>query len=165
MITPAQYRDSIDEAVPAEDDIDPPKPDSEVPYFSDWVTQQLVGRYGAGKVFGGGLKVQTTLDPELQRRAEESITSRLPDGGPSSSLVAIENKTGAVKAMVGGQNFQKQPFNVATNGHRQPGSALKPFTLVTALERGISPDRPYSSEKKTIDIGDGQAVRGQQLQG
>jgi len=155
MITTAQYDESIDEAVPAEDDIDPPKPDSDVPYFSDWVTQQLVDRYGAGKVFGGGLRVQTTLDPELQRRAEESIATRLPDGGPSASMVVTENKTGAVKAMVGGEDFQSQPFNVATNGHRQPGSALKPFTLVTALERGISPDRTYASEKKTIDVGDG----------
>jgi penicillin-binding protein 1A len=155
MITPAQYRESIDEALPAEGDIDPPKPDSEVPYFSDWVTQQLVDRYGAAKVFGGGLKVQTTLDSELQRRAEQSIASRLPVGGPSASLVAIENKTGAVKAMVGGENFQRQPFNVATNGHRQPGSAFKPFTLVTALERGISPDRTYTSSKKVIDVGDG----------
>jgi len=44
--------------------------------------------------------------------------------------------------MVGGENFQRQPFNVATNGHRQPGSAFKPFTLVTALERGIAPTAP-----------------------
>ncbi|CAA9505471.1 MAG: Multimodular transpeptidase-transglycosylase [uncultured Solirubrobacterales bacterium] len=155
MITAAQYDESIDEAVPAEGDIDPPKPDSEVPYFSDWVTQQLVDRYGAGKVFGGGLEVQTTLDPELQRRAEEAISGRLPEQGPSSSLVAIENKTGAVKAMVGGENFQSQPFNVATNGHRQPGSALKPFTLVTALEQGVSPDRTFASQKKTLKIPDG----------
>ena len=69
--------------------------------------------------------------------------------------MAIENKTGAVKAMVGGENFQSEPFNVATNGHRQPGSALKPFTLVTALEQGISPDRTFASQKKTLDIPDG----------
>ncbi|HEV2772149.1 MAG TPA: transglycosylase domain-containing protein [Thermoleophilaceae bacterium] len=155
MITRAEYRESIDEAVPAEDDIDPPKPDSEVPYFSTWVTQQLVERYGAGKVFGGGLKVQTTIDAELQRRAQESVTSRLPDGGPTASLVAIENKTGAVKAMVGGDNFVEEPFNVATNGRRQPGSAFKPFTLVTALEQGISADRTYTSRKKFLDTGDG----------
>ena len=155
MITRAEYRESIDEAVPAEDDIDPPKPDSEVPYFSTWVTQQLVERYGAGKVFGGGLKVQTTIDAELQRRAQESVASRLPDGGPTASLVAIENKTGAVKAMVGGDNFVEEPFNVATNGRRQPGSAFKPFTLVTALEQGISPDRTYTSQKKFLDTGDG----------
>ncbi len=155
MITPFQYRESIRQAVPAEGDIEAPKPDSEVPYFSNWVTQQLVERYGAGKVFGGGLKVETTLDPELQRRAQTAIDTNLPPGGPSASLVAIDNKTGGVKAMVGGDNFTKQPFNVATNGHRQPGSALKPFTLVTALEQGISPDRTFSSRKKTLRTGDG----------
>jgi len=155
MITRAEYRESIDEAVPAEGDIDPPKPDSEVPYFSTWVTQQLIERYGAGRVFGGGLEVQTTIDAELQRRAQESVASRLPDGGPTASLVAIENKTGAVKAMVGGDNFAEEPFNVATNGQRQPGSAFKPFTLVTALEQGISPDRTYESRKKFLDTGDG----------
>jgi len=155
MITRAEYRESIDEAVPAEGDIDPPKPDSEVPYFSTWLTQQLIERYGAGKVFGGGLKIETTLDAELQRRAEESVANRMPDGGPTASLVAIENRTGAVKAMVGGQNFTEEPYNVATNGQRQPGSALKPFTLVTALEQGISPDRTYASQKKFLDTGDG----------
>ena len=155
MITRAEYRESIDEAVPAEGDIDPPKPDSEVPYFSTWVTQQLIERYGAGRVFGGGLKVETTLDADLQRRAEESVANRMPDGGPTASLVAIENRTGAVKAMVGGENFTEEPYNVATNGQRQPGSALKPFTLVTALEQGISPDRTYASQKKFLDTGDG----------
>ena len=154
MITRAEYRESIDEAVPAEGDIDPPKPDSEVPYFSTWVTQQLIERYGAGRVFGGGLKVQTTLDADLQRRAQEAVASRLP-GGPTASLVAIENKTGAVKAMVGGDDFTKEPFNLATNGRRQPGSAFKPFTLVAALEQGISADRTYASRKKFLDTGDG----------
>ncbi|MBA3420762.1 MAG: transglycosylase domain-containing protein [Thermoleophilaceae bacterium] len=155
MITRAEYRESINEAVPAEDDIAPPKPDSEVPYFSTWVSQQLIERYGAAKVFGGGLKVKTTLDADLQRRAQESITTRMPEGGPSASLVAIENKTGAVKAMVGGDNFADKPFNVATNGQRQPGSAFKPFALVTALEQGISADRTYTSRKKFLDTGDG----------
>jgi penicillin-binding protein 1A len=155
MITPFQYRESVNEALPAERDIEAPKPDSEVPYFSNWVTQQLVDRYGPGRVFGGGLKVKTTLDADLQRRAQEAIDSRLPDGAPSASLVAIDNRTGGVKAMVGGENFTKQPFNVATNGHRQPGSALKPFTLITALEQGVSPDRTFSSRKKVLRAPDG----------
>ena len=49
--------------------------------------------------------------------------------------MAIENKTGKVQAMVGGTDFQNRPFNLATNGHRQPGSAFKPFTLIEALDR------------------------------
>ncbi|HLL86827.1 MAG TPA: penicillin-binding transpeptidase domain-containing protein, partial [Thermoleophilaceae bacterium] len=91
----------------------------------------------------------------LQRRAQEAIDTNLPDGGPSASLVAIDNKTGGVKAMVGGENFTRQPFNVATNGHRQPGSAFKPFTLITALQQGVSPDRTYASRKKVLRTREG----------
>jgi penicillin-binding protein 1A len=155
MVTRAQYEEGIRQALPAERDIEAPKPDSDVPYFSNWVTQQLVDRYGAGRVFGGGLKVETTLDPDLQRRAQTAIDANLPRGGPSASLVAIDNKTGGVAAMVGGDNFTKQPFNVATNGHRQPGSALKPFTLITALARGVSPDDTFSSRKKVLHTSGG----------
>ena len=60
---------------------------------------------------------------------------------PTSSIVVIDNKTGGIRAMVGGLDYEKHPFNLATNGHRQPGSAFKPFTLVTALEHGHSPGR------------------------
>ena len=53
--------------------------------------------------------------------------------------------------MVGGSDFEKRPFNLATQGHRQPGSAFKPFTLVAALEKGISPGRTFSSAPKTLE--------------
>ena len=52
--------------------------------------------------------------------------------------------------MVGGSDFQQRPFNLATQGHRQPGSAFKPFTLVAALEKGISPGRTFVSAPKTL---------------
>ena len=90
-------------------------------------------------MFGGGLEIKTTLDPELQAAAEQAIAGRLAGVGPSASLVAIENKTGEVKAMVGGTDYERTPFNLATNGHRQPGSAFKPFTLIAALADGVEP--------------------------
>jgi penicillin-binding protein 1A len=65
-------------------------------------------------------------------------------------VVVLHNDTGGVRAMVGGYDYREQPFNLATQGQRQPGSAFKPFTLVTALEQGISPDAVYSSQPKTL---------------
>ena len=152
MISEADYENAVKQALPTEEDIDPPQPDSKQPYFTGWLTQQLVDRYKASAVFSGGLKVTTTLDPELQAAAEQAITGRLAGVGPSASLVAIENKTGEVKAMVGGTDFQHKPFNLATNGHRQPGSAFKPFILVRALADGVSPEATFTSQKKVFPV-------------
>jgi penicillin-binding protein 1A len=152
MIDRGQYDEAVATKVPTEDQVHPPSPDSDQPYFSSWLTQQLVDRYRPGVVFGGGLKIKTTLDPELQAAAEQAITGRLGAIGPSASLVAIENKTGEVKAMVGGTDFDETPFNLATNGHRQPGSAFKPFTLIAALRQGVSPDAVYSSQEKNFQV-------------
>jgi penicillin-binding protein 1A len=159
MISLAQYRDAIHTALPAEDEVDPPDADSTQPYYTSWLTQQLVDEYGAGLVFGGGLKVKTTIDPELQDAAEQAIAGRLAGVGPSASLVAIENKTGEVKAMVGGTDFNARPFNLATNGHRQPGSAIKPFILVRALADGVDPNSTWASQPKTFDTRNGRGQR------
>jgi len=150
MLTQSDYAEALDEDLPSEEDIQPPQPHSDQPYFTTWLTQQLVERYGAGAVFGGGMKVRSTLDPELQAAAEQAIVGRLGAIGPSASLVAIENKTGEVKAMVGGTDYQTTPFNLATNGHRQPGSSFKPFILVRALADGISPEQTYTSGPKVL---------------
>src|SRR4051812_34888315 len=145
MITRAQYDEQKNFYITPKS-VRPPRPDSRVPYFSSWVTQQLLDRYrSTGLVFGGGLKVTTSLDSDLQDAAEQAINGRLLNVGPSASLVAIDNKTGEVKAMVGGTDFEHRPFNLATNGHRQPGSSFKPFTLIGALEKGVSPGRTFAS--------------------
>jgi penicillin-binding protein 1A len=152
MITRAQYDEQRNFYVNPKR-VRPPRPDSRVPYFSSWVTQQLLDRYrSTGLVFGGGLKVTTTLDSDLQAAAEQAIQGRLAGIGPSASLVAIDNKTGEVKAMVGGSDFEHRPFNLATSGHRQPGSAFKPFTLIGALEKGVSPGRTFSSSPHCWDV-------------
>ena len=160
-ITQAQYNDSIRQSLPAEDDIDPPKTESQQPYFTTWMTEHLLDIYRPGRVFAGGLKVKTTIDPELQQAAESAIVGRLAGVGPDAALVAIKNKTGEVRAMVGGSDFNARPFNLATNGHRQPGSAFKPFILVRALEDGIDPNSSWASQPKTFysKNGHGQKVR------
>jgi penicillin-binding protein 1A len=152
MISQAEYTSALEEVIPSKDRLNPPQTDSTQPYFSSWVTQQLVDRYGAGAVFGGGMKVTSTIDPTLQSAAEQAIAGRLAGVGPSASLVMIENKTGEVKAMVGGTDFARKPFNLATNGHRQPGSAMKPFILAAALQHGISPTSLWSSRQKIFPV-------------
>jgi penicillin-binding protein 1A len=152
MITQVEYTSALEEAIPVRRRLNPPQTDSTQPYFSSWVTQQLVDRYGAGAVFGGGMKVTSSIDPALQAAAEQAIAGRLAGVGPSASLVMIENKTGEVKAMVGGTDFEHKPFNLATNGHRQPGSAMKPFILAAALQHGISPTSLWSSRQKIFPV-------------
>jgi penicillin-binding protein 1A len=151
LLPPSEYANAVREALPPRNRVAPPRKVSEAPYFSSWVEDQLVRRYGTGNTFGGGLKIRTTLDLEYQAAAEQAIAGRLAGIGPSSALVAIDNKTGGIRAMVGGSDFQDHPFNLATQGMRQPGSAFKPFTLIAALEKGISPGRTFVSAPKVLE--------------
>src|SRR4051812_47226612 len=152
MITPQEYQEGLQEAMPTRQSVAPPAINSTQPYFSSWVTQQLVDRYGSGRVFAGGMKITSSLDPELQAAAQQAIAGRLGGIGPTASLVAIENKTGEVKAMGGGTDFKDKPFNLATNGHRQPGSSMKPFILAAALKQGISPGSVWTSGPKQFPV-------------
>jgi penicillin-binding protein 1A len=124
-------------------------------YFVNYVKQQLIDEYGPAKVFGGGLRVQTTIDLELQKIAQASIAKTLKDPeGPQAALVAVNPQNGEILAMVGGSNFRESQFNLAVQGERQPGSAFKPFVLAAALQQGISPATHFTSEKLVIPLGD-----------
>jgi len=153
FITREQLAEGRQKALPSPDDIEPPRLDSEAPYFTAWLRQQLVERYGAAKAFFGGLKVKSTLDLRLQGAAEEAVNSYLGYSPATASVVVIENKNAGVKAMVGGPDFETKPFNLATQGHRQPGSSIKPFILLTALEEGISPYTTYESAQQEFSYG------------
>jgi penicillin-binding protein 1A len=125
------------------------------PYFTNYVKQQLIDRYGSGRVFGGGLRVYTTIDLNVQRIARQAITKWLTDpNGPSAALVAVDPRTGKLLAMIGGNNYRKSQFNLAVQGERQPGSSFKPFVLATALKQGISPDTEFESGPVQIPLGD-----------
>ena len=138
--------------------IRPPQEDTKYPYFTSWIKQQVVdelggGQQGARLAFEGGLKVKTTLDVEMQDAAQHAIDQWLPyRGGPRAALVAIDNHTGGVRAMVGGDDYAASPFNLATQGQRQPGSSIKPFILARALSDGISPDSTWASHKLVIPV-------------
>jgi penicillin-binding protein 1A len=148
------YEQSISQALPAPSAVRPPQEQSvegiEAGYFTSWVQQQVIERYGPTRAFDGGLRVKTTLDLQLQQAAEQAINAYLPGGGPSSSMVVIENATGEVRAMVGGHNYSESPFNLATEGERQPGSSFKAFDLAAALQAGISPGSVWTSKQKVF---------------
>jgi penicillin-binding protein 1A len=156
-LTKVVYDESIKQALPAPHQVQAP----EVPkvegvdagYFTSWVRQQVVERYGAARAFEGGLKIRTTLDLGLQQAAEQAVNNYLAyPGGPTASLVAIENSTGEVRAMVGGRDYNTSAFNLATQGERQPGSSFKAFDLAAALQDGVSPDSVWSSKVKTFVV-------------
>ena len=115
-------------------------------YFVNYVVQQVSDKYDSSAIYKEGLKIYTTLDLDMQKDAENAVNKDLPKGTknakgitqPQGALLAIETKTGDVKAMVGGRG--EDQFNRATQMYRQPGSAFKPFTYVTDLEKGMSPN-------------------------
>ncbi|WP_279009609.1 transglycosylase domain-containing protein [Synergistes jonesii] len=103
------------------------------PYFVSYILfNQLLPVYGTDKIYRGGLKIHTTIDLDIQRKAEE-IVSKMPHEG---ALAAIDPNTGEIIALVGGRDFNKSKFNRATQAYRQPGSAFKPFVYAAAIEQG-----------------------------
>ena len=154
-ITRSDYVRAHATPLPGAEDVRRPGTQGPAQYFVNYAKNQLVEKYGAGRVFGGGLKVTTTIDLELQGIARQAIEQvlRNPEG-PAAALVAIDPQTGAVKAMFGGRNFRKSQFNLAAQAARQPGSAFKPIVLATAMRQGISPLTQLESKKVSIDAGD-----------
>jgi penicillin-binding protein 1A len=157
-ITRAEYEQDTAQPLPTASQIQQPAEPTVAPYFTSWLRPQILAALGLGRgtpgsvaeyrAYYGGLKIRTSLDLEMERAAEQAINAELPPGSglPTASLVAIDNRTGEVRAMVGGQDFSKAPFNLATEGHRQPGSSFKPFTLAAALESGkYGPDSVIDS--------------------
>ncbi|HEY6361423.1 MAG TPA: PBP1A family penicillin-binding protein, partial [Vicinamibacterales bacterium] len=125
-------------------------------YFKEEVRKQLVEQFGWDRVYQGGLRVYTTLDLDMQKAAEAEVArtmttieqrqvKRRGNRPPATTdplqaaLVALDPRTGEVRAMVGGRKFEDSRFNRATQARRQPGSAFKPFVYAAALERGYTP--------------------------
>jgi penicillin-binding protein 1A len=137
------------------------------PWFVDYVRQQLDVRLGPILVRQGGLKIYTTLNAGMQRAAVKAISRGIAEivkrkdgqkesGGavPEGALIALDARTGEIKALVGGLNYGRSQFNRAVQARRQPGSAFKPLVYAAAFERGLTAatifdDAPISFEINT----------------
>jgi len=124
------------------------------PYFFDYVENELIEEYGVNTVRQGGLKVHTTVDPSLQRVGLEAMRSALPySTDPSAALVAVDPRDGHIRAMVSSSHYAQSQFNLAAQGHRQPGSTFKAFVLTTAIKQGIDPySTYYTSKPLSLDL-------------
>src|SRR3954451_885483 len=118
------------------------------PYFFDYVEQLLIEKYGVSVYRRGGLKIYTTIDPKKQQQGRQAIESQLSEkGDQSAAVVSIEPDNGYIRAMASSGTYNDRTFNLAAQGHRQPGSSFKPMVLVTAIREGVDPKRTFYTSK------------------
>ncbi|MBP2653025.1 MAG: pbpF 3 [Firmicutes bacterium] len=114
-------------------------------YFLDYIANELVGRYGANQVYKGGLKVYTTLDIKQQQAAEAVL------GKFQGAVLVLDPRTGEIKALVGGRNYEESQVNRVIAEVRQPGSIFKPFVYTTALNQGCTASSIIVDERININ--------------
>ncbi|MFY9303119.1 MAG: penicillin-binding protein 1A [Atribacterales bacterium] len=105
------------------------------PYFVDYLLKELQKSYDEETIFGGGLKIYTTIDLDIQKIANQALEESEYQG----AILCIEPQTGYIKAMVGGRDYDESKFNRAVQAYRQPGSTFKPFIYSAALDSGFTP--------------------------
>jgi len=128
------------------------------PYFQDAVQNELKYSLNLDErtIKLGGLKVYTTLDMKQQELAEEMVTEHISeDSAIQTGFISMDPKSGHVKAMVGGRDYEESPFNRAIQAVRQPGSTIKPLLYYAALEHGFTPTTTMKSELTTFRLEDG----------
>ncbi|CAM4468797.1 transglycosylase domain-containing protein [Paenibacillus tarimensis] len=128
------------------------------PYFRDYIRTVAVDKLGIDEhlLNEGGIRIHTTLDSAAQKAAEEAIAAGFPDDSEQqAALIAIDPRTGYIKAMVGGRDYRTNQYNRVFAKTRQPGSSFKPFVYLTALESGMTPLHTYRSEPTTFTYDEG----------
>src|SRR3954465_8486237 len=153
-ITSSEYSDALDQGL----DLDPGQKYNRIrdPYIFDLVKQELQDRYGVNTVQNGGLKVYTTLQPQLQQAAQSAVDSCsvcYSGGGPASALASVDPSNGEIVALASTQRYSlSSQFNFAAHAQRQPGSSFKVYDLTAAIRQGIDPDSTYydGSSPKTL---------------
>ncbi|OUL33077.1 penicillin-binding protein [Nostoc sp. T09] len=126
------------------------------PYFTTYVQKELPKYVSPDVLAGGGLVVETTLNPTWQKFAEEAVAKTLRNQGrwenfKQAAMVAIDPRNGEIQAMVGGKDFGKNQFNRVTQAQRQPGSTFKGFVYATAIATGKSPYDSYLDAPFVVD--------------
>ncbi len=123
-------------------------------FFFEYVRQQLVQRYGPRVVERGGLKVYTTLNLHMQELAHKAIAEVLDEPeDPASAIVTMDPHNGYIETMAESESYEQSQFNLASEGHRQPGSTFKAIDLADALSRGVDPNTTYYLSH-TIPVGE-----------
>lgn len=120
------------------------------PYFQDIVINDLKTIPQIRDYLSKGLKIYTTLDSTLYTKISESIKKRSPNDLIQTAVYAIEPKTGYVLSVIGGKDYEQSSYNRAVSSFRQPGSTIKPFLYLTALENGFTLSNTFISEKTTF---------------
>jgi len=132
---------------------------SEAPYFSDYVRHIAISELGISEKLlnEGGLRIYTTLDLRAQKLAEEAVANHIGgDGELQAALVAVDPRTGHIKAMVGGTDYAKNQYNRALAANRQPGSSFKPVVYLAALAQDrFTPVTRFKSEPTAFTYDEG----------
>jgi len=108
-------------------------------YFFDYVRQQLINKYGLEEVRRGGMRIDTTVDLDMQEAARQAMEGKLGAPGRAAAIVTIDPRNGYIRTMASTGRYADSKFNLAAQGKRQPGSTFKIMALMTALKRKISP--------------------------
>lgn len=155
VITPEQRQAAVQEPLTLKSSL-PKRLQVESPYFTSYIQKELP-KYVSPKVLAsGGLVVETTLNPTWQKVGEEAVAKTLRNQGrwenfKQGAMVAIDPRSGEIKAMVGGKDFGKNQFNRVTQAQRQPGSTFKGFVYATAIASGKSPYDTYEDAPLVVD--------------
>jgi len=161
MIDTDEYLDALAEPVVINEDF---SYSSEIyssriaPYFVDYIKQRLYEKkFTDYDMFKGGLRIYTTLDTDMQEKAEDAVQTVFPeDPGPSYSLISVDPDNGYIYALIGGKDYSTSKFNIATQGKRQPGSVFKVLVLTESILQNFSPNNTYNPNGPiTIDMPSG----------
>ncbi|MBD6620727.1 penicillin-binding protein 1A [Komarekiella sp. 'clone 1'] len=155
VITVAQRQAAAQEPLTLKSSM-PKRLQVESPYFTSYIQKELPKYVSADVLAGGGLVVETTLNQDWQKVAEEAVAKTLRNQGrwenfKQGAMVAIDPRNGEIRAMVGGKDFGKNQFNRVTQAQRQPGSTFKGFVYATAIATGKNPYDSYLDAPYVVD--------------